>query len=48
MFGNQNVSASEVLTTRDMHVRPGRDVTDIVGTFLSVAESVVLHLVELL
>ena len=41
MFRNQNVSASEVLNTRDMNVRPGRDVTEIVGTFLTVAEAVV-------
>ena len=46
MFGNQNVSASEVLSTRDMNVRPGRDVTEIVGTFLTVAEAVVAHWVE--
>ena len=44
MFANQNVSASEVLSTRDMNVRPGRDVTEIVGTFLTVAEAVVAHL----
>ena len=41
MFGKQNVSASEVLSTRDMNVRPGRDVTEIVGT-----EAVVAHWVE--
>ena len=29
MFGNQNVSASEVLSTRDMKLRPARDVTGI-------------------
>src|SRR6202521_2910893 len=46
MFGNQNVSASEVLSTRDMNVRPGRDVTEIVRTFLTVAEAVVAHWVE--
>ena len=46
MFGNQNVSANEVLSTRDMNVRPGRDVTEIVGTFLTVAEAVVAHWVE--
>ena len=46
MFANQNVSASEVLSTRDMNVRPGRDVTEIVGTFLTVAEAVVAHWVE--
>src|SRR5258708_6513315 len=46
MFGNQNVSASEVLSTRDMNVRPGRDVTEIVGTFLTVAEAVVTNWVE--
>ena len=46
MFGNQNVSASEVLSARDMNVRPGRDVTEIVGTFLTVAEAVVAHWVE--
>src|SRR6266478_6629897 len=46
MFGKQNVSASEVLSTRDMNVRPGRDVTEIVGTFLTVAEAVVAHWVE--
>ena len=46
MFRNQNVSASEVLNTRDMNVRPGRDVTEIVGTFLTVAEAVVAHWVE--
>ena len=46
MFGQQNVSASEVLSTRDMNVRPGRDVTEIVGTFLTVAEAVVVHWVE--
>src|SRR5260370_40720729 len=46
MFGLQNVSASEVLNTRDMNVRPGRDVTEIVGTFLTVAEAVVAHWVE--
>ena len=31
MFATQNVSASEVLSTRDMNVRPGRDVTEIGG-----------------
>mgnify|MGYP001796618602 CR=1 FL=1 len=41
MFASQNVSASELLSTRDMTVRPGRDVTDIVCTFLTVAEAVV-------
>ena len=46
MFGKQNVSASEVLSTRDLNVRPGRDVTEIVGTFLTVAEAVVAHWVE--
>ena len=46
MFRNQNVSASEVLSTRDMKVRPERDVTEIVGTFLTVAEAVVAHWVE--
>ena len=46
MFATQNVSASEVLSTRDMNVRPGREVTEIVGTFLSVAEAVVAHWVE--
>jgi hypothetical protein len=29
-----------------MNVRPGRDVTEIVGTFLTVAEAVVAHWVE--
>ena len=43
MFGKQNVSASEVLNTRDLSVRPGRDLTEIVGTFLTVAEAVVAH-----
>ncbi len=46
MFANQNVLASEVLSTRDMNVRPGRDVTEIVGTFLTMAEAVVAHWVE--
>ena len=46
MFRNQNVSASEVLNTRDMNVRPGRDASEIVGTFLTVAEAVVAHWVE--
>jgi hypothetical protein len=46
MFANQSVSASEILSTRDMNVRPGRDVTEIVGTFLTVAEAVVAHWVE--
>lgn len=46
MFANQNVFASEVLSTRDMNVRPGRDVTEIVGTFLTMAEAVVAHWVE--
>ena len=42
----QNVSASEVLSARDMKVRLERDVTEIVGTFLTVAEAVVAHWVE--
>ena len=46
MFATQNVSASEVLSARDMNIRPGRDVTEIVGTFLTVAEAVVGHWVE--
>ena len=46
MFRNQNVSASEVINTRDMKVRPERDVTEIVGTFLTVAEAVVAHWIE--
>ena len=46
MFRNQNVTASEVLSSRDMNVRPERDVTEIVGTFLTVAEAVVAHWVE--
>src|SRR5947207_13655261 len=46
MFRLQNVSASEVLSTRDMNVRTERDVTEIVGTFLTVAEAVVAHWVE--
>ena len=46
MFANQNVSASQVLSAQDMELRPGRDVTEIVGTFLTVAEAVVAHWVE--
>ena len=46
MFGLQNVSASEVLSTRDMNVRTEWDVTEIVGTFLTVAEAAVAHWVE--
>ena len=46
MCRNQNLTASEVLTIRDMNVRPERDVTEIVGTFLTVAEAVVAHWVE--
>jgi hypothetical protein len=46
MLANQNVRASEVLSTRDMNVRPGRDVTEIVGALLTMAEAVVAHWVE--
>ena len=43
MTANLTVSASEV---QDLKVRLGRDVTEIVGTFLTVAEAVVAHWVE--
>ena len=46
MFGKKNVNASEVLSTRDLNVRPGRGVIESVGTFLTVAEAVVAHWVE--
>ena len=46
MTANLSVSASQVLNTRDLNLRPEREVTEIVGTFLSVAEAVVAHWVE--
>ena len=46
MTTNLSVSASQVLNTRDLNLRPEREVTEIVGTFLSVAEAVVAHWVE--
>ena len=46
MTANLSVSASQVLNTRDLNLRPKREVTEIVGTFLSVAEAVVAHWVE--
>jgi len=46
MTANVTVSASQVLSTQDLKVRPERDVTEIVGHFLSAAEAVVAHWVE--
>ena len=46
MTANLSVGASQVLNTRDLNLRPEREVTEIVGTFLSVAEAVVAHWVE--
>ncbi|MEQ1949471.1 MAG: hypothetical protein ABL995_19935 [Bryobacteraceae bacterium] len=46
MTANLTVSASQVLSVQDLKVRLGRDVTEIVGTFLNVAEAVVAHWVE--
>ena len=41
MTATLTVCASQVLSTQDLKVRPERDVTEIVGHFLSVAEAVV-------
>jgi hypothetical protein len=46
MTRNLTVSASQVLSTQDLKVRPERDVTEIVGHFLSAAEAVVAHWVD--
>ena len=46
MTANLTVSASQVLSVQDLKVRLGRDMTEIVGTFLNVAEAVVAHWVE--
>ncbi len=46
MTANLTVCASQVLSTQDLKVRPERDVTEIVGHFLSAAEAVVAHWVE--
>ncbi len=46
MTANFTVCASQVLSTQDLKVRPERDVTEIVGYFLSAAEAVVAHWVE--
>ena len=46
MSTKQNVSANEILNTRDINVRLNRDVTEIVGAFLTEAEAVVAHWVE--
>jgi|GEM_PF-4440799 len=35
MTANLSVSASQVLNTRDLNLRPEREVTEIVGTFES-------------
>lgn len=42
----KNVSASPVMNTRDLNTRPGRDLTEIVGSFLTAGEGVVAHWVE--
>ncbi len=41
-----NVSASPVMDTRDLNTRPERDLTEIVGNFLSAGEGVVAHWIE--
>jgi hypothetical protein len=40
------VCASEVLSTKDMNMRPSQDLCEIIGRFLVVGESVVAHWVE--
>lgn len=42
----KNVSASLVMNTRDLNTRPERELTEIVGNFLSAGEGVVAHWVE--
>jgi hypothetical protein len=44
MTANLTVCASQVLSTQDLKLRPERDVTEIVGRFLSAAEAVVASL----
>ena len=46
MKRESNVCASLVLSTKDLNTRPERDITEIVGTFLTVGEAVVAHWVE--
>lgn len=43
MTSNKSVAASQVLNTKDLNVRPDRDVTEIVSKFLT---TVVAHWVE--
>jgi hypothetical protein len=40
------VCASELLSTKDMNMRPSQDLCEIIGRFLVVGESVVAHWVE--
>jgi hypothetical protein len=46
MNNDRNVCASAVINTKDLKIRPERDLTEIVGTFLAVGEAVVAHWVE--
>lgn len=43
---NTPIEASLVLTTRDLNVRPERDVAEIVSRFLTTAEAAIAHWVE--
>jgi hypothetical protein len=46
MKSDGNVCASAVLSAKDLNIRPERDLTEIVGSFLAVGEAVVAHWVE--
>ncbi len=46
MAPNTPISASPVLTTKDLGTRPERDLTEIVAGFLKLGEGVVAHWVE--
>ena len=46
MNNDGNLCASAVLSTKDLNIRPERDLTEIVGSFLAVGEAVVAHWVE--
>ena len=41
-----SVCASPVLSTKDLEIRPDRDLTEIVTRFLAVGEGVIAHWVE--